>query len=114
MGHQSENLSRQSLQDQLLNRLSELANLRKESKQLRSRLADVRSAVFACQQEIKQVQQLLSLNVSVMKPAPPAEEPKWVRKHGRWGKTWFEQVPNEKAPTEELSAEPKVTKIKSA
>jgi hypothetical protein len=54
-------LSHLSLQDALLNRLSRIANLRKESKHLRSRLSDLRSELHAAEFELVQIQQCLDL-----------------------------------------------------
>jgi len=69
-------LSRQSLQDALLNRLSQLASLRKESKQHRARLGDVRSEMARVQHELKTIEDQLQkiMALPTVKEAPARKE----------------------------------------
>lgn len=58
-------LSRQSLQDAVLHRLSRLANLRKESKQHRARLGEVRSEIALLHHELKEIEEQLERIVAI-------------------------------------------------
>lgn len=53
-------LSRSSLQDAMLNRLGRISSLRKESKQHRSRLGEVRSELALLEHELQTIQEQLN------------------------------------------------------
>lgn len=66
-------LSRVSLQDALLNRLSRIASLRKESKQYRARLSDTRSELALLTHELKIIEEQLERVLAMPKiPETPA------------------------------------------
>lgn len=64
-------LSRESLQQAMLNRLGELASLRKESKQHREKLSEARSEMARLNHELKQIEAQLERIVAI--PQAPQE-----------------------------------------
>jgi len=54
-------LSHSTLQNELLSRMSQMANLRKESKLLRERIVSVRSELYAVEHEIQEIQSALGI-----------------------------------------------------
>jgi len=65
-------ISRESLQQALLNRMGELANLRKASKQYREQLSLARSRMAEIDHEVKEIHALLEKIITV--PTPQTAE----------------------------------------
>lgn len=107
MSSQFEGLSHALLQETLLSKLNEQANLKSESRHLRDRLSTIRSALAAVKHEISQIEHFLSLpNVLGFPMSKATAEPELKRKIGRWGKVTYEPVLPPAAISPQISLQP--------
>lgn len=91
MSNPFDGLSKSTLRDTLLSHLAEMSNLKKESRQLRQGLSNVRSELQRVQFELEQIQCALSLeNVLGFTKLPENQVPEPKRKIGRWGTVTYE------------------------